>query len=264
MPLNAIPSLTRPGTSSALRLTNLQFNTHPLIVHAHGHHDHKPHWEPIRRAFFELEPVQLAAHPDLTIITCNNGHPSMGLFERGLDHLGLDYRVGGAGLTPWVNARDKPKAIQLLLQEVSTLYTVYADSRDALALDHPGNLIDIFETSFDADLVFGADRMHWPPVKRFKQFERQIAQDQPGDFHFLNGGLWMGRTAFCRAFFAEAAALSPISEAPTSEQGILRELFARHYPRVALDYTCRMFQNLGFVIAPIFRFDVTVRTHTGP
>jgi hypothetical protein len=239
-----------------LRLHNTVCGTEPVIVHAHGHHQHKPHWQPIRAAFFQ-QPRRAIGHvPDLTIITCNNGHAAMGLLERGLDHLGIPYRVGGAGVAPWLNSRDKPRAIVELLAAVETPYVLYADSRDALVLDDPDVLVARFKEYFKAALVFSADRMNWPPVRRFQRFEDALAASQPGDFRYLNGGVWIGRTEFCRTFFAEACRTPPLAQAPESEQGILRELLQRHHPRVVLDHRCRLFQNIGFVVAPILDLEV--------
>jgi hypothetical protein len=239
-----------------LRLVNTLFGTEPLVVHAHGHHGNQPHWRPIRDRFFALPPAQLPACRELTIITCNNGAEAMGLLERGLDHLGLPYRVGGAGVSPWVNSRDKPVVIRDLLETVSTPYVLYADSRDALVIASPEPLVRRFQRDFDAGIVFGADRMHWPPLSRFKRLEKGLASGQPGDFHYLNGGMWIGRTDFCHRLFQRAAGMRPVPEAPESEQGILRQLFLEHPEGIALDYRCQLFQNLGFVSSPIFSLEV--------
>src|SRR5471032_1952055 len=98
-----------------LQLVNLSFGTTPRVVHAHGHHSSKPHWPSIREAFFASARRPAAPSSKLTIITCNNGHPAMGLLERSLDHLGLPYLVGGQGIEPWINSRDKPAVIHDLL-----------------------------------------------------------------------------------------------------------------------------------------------------
>jgi hypothetical protein len=247
---------TSTGRWQRLRLVNTLFGTEPLVVHAHGHHRNQPHWSPIRDQFFALPEADLGPVSGLTVITCNNGAEAMGLLERGLDHLGMPYIVGGQGVSPWVNSRDKPQAISRVLERVSTPYVLYADSRDALVLSYPELAVWRFEREFDAGILFGADRMHWPPLSRFKRFERSLASGQPGDFHYLNGGMWIGRTDFCRTLFKRAASMSPVPEAPESEQGILRQLFLEHPDGIALDYRCQLFQNLGFVSAPIFSLDI--------
>jgi hypothetical protein len=248
-----------PAHPVGLRLVNEQLGTEPLVVHAHGHHRNHPHWPPIRDAFFRSAPATIGASARVTVITCNNGAQAMGLLERGLEHLGVPYRVGGQGVRDWVNARDKPRAIRALLDRVDTPYVLYADSRDALILGNPEILVDRFEDHFETGIVFGADRLSWPPLARFKRFEREMAAGQPGDFHYLNGGTWIGRTPFCRDLFTAALEIPAVPEAPDSEQGILRTLWMDRPSEIALDYRCRMFQNIGFVAAPIFRIDTGVR-----
>jgi hypothetical protein len=34
------------------QVINKQFGTSPVVIHAHGSHDHKPNWPPIKNAFF--------------------------------------------------------------------------------------------------------------------------------------------------------------------------------------------------------------------
>lgn len=232
-------------------IRNLLFDSRPLVVHAQGSHEVKPLWRPIRDAFFSRPSRQVPAPKDLTIITCNNGHEAMGILERSLAHLGLSCMVRGQGIHPWLNSRHKPQVLAEALRDIQTTYTLYADSRDAILLDDPAVLVERFEKGFKADLVFGADRMSWPPAREFKKFEDAIPEVGGSEFRYLNGGAWIGRTAFCRELFEEATRTPPLPEVPDSEQGILRKLFQRHHPRVQLDYRCELFMNIGFVLAPI-------------
>ncbi|MBD0325662.1 MAG: hypothetical protein ICV68_04490, partial [Pyrinomonadaceae bacterium] len=66
---------------------------------------------------------------------------------------------------------------------------------------------------------------------------------------------WLGRTQFCREFFADAVETEPVEAAPEAEQGILKQLFKKYYPRVQLDYRSTMFQNIGFVFNSIFQIN---------
>lgn len=237
-----------------MRVTNILFDTTPALIHAHGHHDYKPLWPPIRDAFFNAPRRSLTVRPDLTIVTCNNGGPAMGLFERSLDHLGLTCTVAGRGVDGWINSRDKPSAIAAALASVDTAFTLYADSRDAILVDDPNLLPERFG-AFDCEMVFSADRMNWPPRRAFELYENALAAGEAGDFRYLNGGLWIGRTDFCRRFFSEVLTTQPVEEAVDSEQGLLKQLLPRHSDKVRLDYRCTMFQNIGFVAKPILRID---------
>lgn len=234
------------------QVVNTQFETKPSIIHAHGSHDYKPNWQPIRDAFFEMAPANLVTPSDLTIITCNNGHQSMGLFEKSLDHLGLKHKVYGNGINPWVNSKDKPIVLFEALKKIKTKYVLYADSRDAILIDSPTNIIKKFEQEFECKLLFGADRINWPPLKEFQAYEDDISKNFDSDFRYFNGGAWIGETDFCRDFFEHAMNTPPAEQAPESEQGILKKLFPLYKETIELDYNCKIIQNIGFVTKPIF------------
>lgn len=232
---------------------NLLFDTTPLVIHAHGPLRHKPYWEPIKTRFFASPRRRLGPVARLTILTWNNGHAAMGLLERSLDHLGVPCRVLGAGVDPWVNSVHKPRLTYEALATVETEYVLGVDSRDAIVVGDPHALVDRFERDFACDLVFSADRMNWPNVRRFRDFEDGLPGAAASEFRYLNSGAFLGRTDFCRAFFAEAARTEAAPEAPAADQGIFKALFARYHPAVQLDYRCALFQNIGFVFTPILQ-----------
>lgn len=232
-------------------LRNRLFDTWPVLVHAHGSHAHKPQWPPIREALFEASPPRYGRPPELTLVTCNNGHPSMGLFEESLRRVGLQCRVLGHGIDPWVNSQHKPRLLLEAARTVDTELMLYADSRDAVLIDDPQRAVDLFR-SLDCELLMGADMMSWPALPAFRKFEKAVPEAAGTDFRYLNGGTWIGRAAFVQEFFEAALQTAPVPEASDSEQGILRQLFPRFYPRVRLDYRCQIFQNVGFVTRDIF------------
>jgi hypothetical protein len=240
-------------------ITNLLFNTQPSVIHAQGHLEQLPHWEPIKDAFFASTPQKLGVIDDLTILTWNNGHQNMGLLEQSLEHLGVPYQVVGQGVETWINSVHKPRLTQEALANIKTSYVLGADSRDAIVIKDPRILLQQFQQEFEqklgCELVFSADRLNWPNLKPFKQFEESIPAAATTEFKFLNGGIWLGKMEFCRQFFAAAVDATPVPEAPESEQGILKQLFPNYYPKVQLDYQCQLFQNIGFVFAPIFEIN---------
>ena len=231
-------------------LRNLLFDTWPVVVHAHGSHAHKPQWPPIRQALFETRPAYTEPE-NLTIVTCNNGHPSMGLFEESCRRAGLSCQVLGHGIEPWVNSQHKPRLLTEAARAATTEFMLYADSRDAVLIDDPQKALDRFLV-LGCDLLMGADMMSWPALPAFRKFEKSIPGASQTDFRYLNGGTWIGRTRAVEEFFREALVTAPVPEAADSEQGILRQLFPRFYPRVQLDYRCQIFQNVGFVTRDIF------------
>ncbi|MEW6280879.1 MAG: glycosyltransferase domain-containing protein [Candidatus Eremiobacterota bacterium] len=232
-------------------LRNTLFDTYPVVVHAHGSHSFKPQWPPIRERLFRDPPATFRPCADLTVITCNNGHESMGLFERSLERAGLSCTVLGQGVEPWVNSRNKPPLLLEAALAATTPYLLYADSRDAVLIDDPARAVEVFRAT-GCGLLFGGDRMSWPALPAFRRFEQGLDGARDSDFRYLNGGTWIGRREFVVEFFREACRTPPVPEAPESEQGILRQLFPRFYPEVRLDYRCQVFQNVGFVPTSIF------------
>ena len=249
--------MTPPSTGAAreLMVVNRRFGTRPLIIHAHGPLNHKPSWPRIREAVFSHRRKCTGANPHLTLLTCNNGAAGMGLFERSAEALGLPCMVRGAGISPWVNSEHKPAVIRAALDEIDTEYVLYADSRDAVILRDPRAALERFAQWDGCQLLFGGDRISWPALREFRKFELSIPGARETEFHFLNGGAWIGRTEFCRAFFSAVAAAGPQPEAPDSEQGILRRCFPAFYPGMRIDYRCEIIQNIGFLLEDIF--DIT-------
>jgi hypothetical protein len=230
---------------------NRLFNTQPAIIHAQGSLSHIRHWQPIKEAFFAQTPQRGAAPAGLRVFTWNNGHGAMGMFERSLAHQSLSCSVLGAGIEPWINALHKPALSAAFLKGVSEEYVLGVDSRDAILIGDLERLLATFVQHFEAELVFSADRLNWPNVKEFYRVEKALAADRPGDFHFLNSGAFIGRTSFCRDFFAHAARTPPHPALPSADQGVFKQLFPMYHPRVQLDYECRLFQNIGLVFDDI-------------
>jgi hypothetical protein len=237
--------------NTTIQVRHTEYGTSPVLVHAHGSHEGKPHWRPIRDAFFANTAQQLSCPEDLTIITCNNGHQAMGIFERSLEHLGLPYQVHGAGVNPWMNSRDKPRILAEALSKIKSRYVLYADSRDAILIGDPGLALQRFREEFSCRMLFGADRINWPPLKEFQRYEDSLLPAEGSDFPYLNGGMWIGETAFCQEFFARAMETPPVEKAPESEQGILKRMLPDYAGSVQLDHHCRIFINIGFLVAPV-------------
>lgn len=233
-----------------MTLTNTRFGTHPLLVHAHGPHRNKPLWKPVKEAFYAEPARELGAVEGLTVVTCNNGHPLNGVFERSLAHLGIPVVIAGRDRREWINRRDKPAALLEALREIETPLTLAADSRDCMATGDLSPAVERFREK-GCELFFGADLINWPPLAEFQQYEEGLPGAAETPFRFLNGGCWIGRTAFCREFFEEVVATTPVAEAPDSEQGLLKKVLPRYAGAVRLDYRTEIFINIGYLEVPI-------------
>ena len=224
----------------------------PVLVHGHGNHDLKPIFDLVQTKLYSKPPEKVKSTGELTLFTCNNGHPSLGLLEKSAERLGVEVVVAGRGRKNWCNATDKPQVICEALESIRTEYALYADSRDCLLIGSPDRALQAFHEHFSGrDLVFGADIVNWPPVLSFQRYEKQLAGAKAGRYRFLNGGCWLGRTCFCRKFFNNVARTEPVPEAPDSEQGLLKALLPKYADAVGLDYGTKMFFNCGYVAGDI-------------
>ena len=132
----------------------------------------------------------------------------------------MPHEVLGQGRNPWTNIL-KIETLQSALRRVTTPYVIACDSADVLILRDPGDCVDLFE---------------------------QLRGDL----------LYIGRTAFCRDFFDQAAAQTArqvgIPRAPGTsgagtsddDQSIMKRLYLAQHPRVQVDFRCQIFQPLTY------------------
>ena len=219
-------------------------------MHAHGHLCYKPYWEPIQNSFFGSRIQKTVPAPELSLVTCNNGHKDMGCFERSLAHIGLTANILGSGVFPWINGRDKPRLLAAFARQATTEYILYADSRDAILMLPPTTILERFRNHFACDLLFGGDRLSWPASEQFRHYEDKLKGADQTEFKYLNGGCWIGKSKFVADFFSAASACVPVAGAVDSEQGLLRQLLPFYKEKIAIDYRCEIFLNIGFLFAP--------------
>lgn len=226
-------------------ITNLLFGTSPIAAHCPG-----PLHESWHRmvATVMAQPRRQCDCSDVTIITWNNADDARpdkpgGVLERSLERLGVRTLVLGQGLTNWRN-RQKIGLTADALKTIRTPYVIGADSCDVIFWDNPRLAVERFKEHFACDLVFNATGSRcWPELPEFVQFESsrpmaKVAQNR----HWLNAGLFVGRTEFCREYFQTLAAEPAEKCYEASEQAIMKRTWPRFYPRVQLDYFSQMFQ----------------------
>jgi predicted O-methyltransferase YrrM len=226
-----------------LRLTNRLFGTHPLVAHCPGPlHDN---WRRFADTVLS-QPAQACRCPDLTIITWHSGaRPAKpcGVLEKSLQRLGVEPLVLGRGLTPWQNIA-KFRLTAEALERVTTPFVMGVDSCDAVVVGDPAVLTQGFRQHFACDLLFNATGSRcWPELPEFVAFESSlplagIARGR----HWLNSGVFIGRTDFCRDFFRQMAAETPVARYEYSDQAVIKQAWPRWYPRVQIDYQCLLFQ----------------------
>ncbi len=229
-----------------VRITNTLFRSNPIAAHCPG--PLSEHWH---RFVDEVmtQPPQRCACPDVTLMTWNSGERTArpdkpcGIFERSLQRLGIEPLVLGRGKTNWKNL-DKFALTAEALANVKTPYVIGADSCDVIFFDDPQIAVDRFRRHFTCDLLFNSTGSTcWPQLPEFVKFQSSlpmaaVAQGR----HWINSGLFIGRTEFCREYFRALStrpAIMPFSE---SDQAIVMQTWPEWYPRVQADYLSLLFQ----------------------
>ena len=226
----------------SVRITNQLFGTKPIAAHCPGLLNDNWH----RFVATAMTPVASpCAAPDVTVLTWH-GHSRPdkpnGVLERSLERLGIPTLVL-RGDEPWRN-RQKLRLTADALQRVQTPYVIGADSCDVIFLDNPQIAVDRFREHFACDLLFNSTGARcWPELPEFVRFQssRPLASFAH-QRQWLNSGLFIGRTEFCRGYFARLALEPPERNYEYDDQSIVMRTWPDWYPRVQLDYFSQLFQ----------------------
>jgi hypothetical protein len=267
-----------------MRIANIQARTQPIVIHAPGftaakvlysgiedYYRRNPLWVAIQRCYKKSKPKRIEPEDmgDLTIITWNNNQEK-GFLEECLDRMGVPYLVLGRGIKEWRNIY-KVNLTCEVLGDIKTKYVMGLDSYDVLLLDSPGEVVRRFE-GFSCEILFNAVSKFYPDCHKFELAgERFITRDweefqgriSNSYWRYLNAGAWIGKTSFCRRFFADClsrkteelvdAGKLPFKKGAyhqkltDSEQTALNWTFQDYFPQVQLDYNCEIFLNLSCV-----------------
>jgi hypothetical protein len=226
-----------------VRLKNTLFGTEPIVAHCPGPlHDG---WRYFADAVMTSPMTPHPHRESATVLTWNNGlRPDKpnGILEQCVARHGCEARVLGMGITPWSNAL-KLRLTADALQSISTEFVVGLDSADVLLTAHPDEIVSRFRQHFTCDLLFNATGSRcWPELPPFVMFEstRPEADVSTGRC-WLNTGAFVGRTDFCRDYFWTLARQAEERGIP-DDQHAVKETWPDWYPRVQIDYRCRIFQ----------------------
>ena len=94
----------------------------------------------------------------------------------------------------------KPKMLRDSLSKINTEYIMGWDITDTFFTTTPNKIVERFESEFDCDMLFNAEVVCYPKEARelyetWNNYD-EIVKQSP--FRFLNSGLWIAKTDFCR------------------------------------------------------------------
>lgn len=205
---------------------------------------------------------------NLDIVICNSS-PARQYTEKILDYLGIDdYIVLGKHLKQWKHIYK----IQLILDYIKSNrqpdYILHLDAPDVLVVNDLQLAVDRFCSDFSCDLLFGAEKNSAPgsrtaggitiEEKRFIERIEQFEKAKYGPlFPHLNAGCFIGRKDFLLGLLSETLSNSKFLKASSimhhgdylfnDDQLIFREVHRDYYPRIQIDHTCRIFQNMYII-----------------
>lgn len=225
------------------RISNLLWNTDPVALHSPG--PLHASWYRVRQTIAAFTPQQSSSASDITFITWHGpsrGEKPNGAFEESLARFGVKTLVLKKP-DNWKNI-DKLSLTAEALKSIDTPYVMGSDSSDTLIFQDPALLAKRFESHFTCDLVYNAVGSRcWPELPEYIDYQSSIpAAVHAQGRHWFNSGMFFGRTAFCREYFAELAKEEPVLGYSYSEQAVTMRAWPQWYPRVQLDYQCLLFQ----------------------
>lgn len=188
-----------------------------------------------------LQPAKVAEK--LTVIFVSNLQES-GSGPRSLDFFGIPYRILGSHITQWTSNGLKLELLEKELPSIRTKYFMLLDSNDTFVINDLAQAIELFETEFDCDILLNAGQNLWPgwldSMKEYRLFCDQIGEQFESPHRYVNTGAFIAKTDFYR----EIVKNFDINEAPLpgDDQAAFYPLYKQYYPRIQLDYYCKIFQ----------------------
>ena len=177
----------------------------------------------------------------LTIIFVSNLKEA-GSGPRSLDYFGIPYRILGSQVNKWSNGL-KIKFLNDELPSIKTKYFMLLDSSDTFVINDLSRAIEIFEAS-NCEMLLNAGQRFWPHwidgMKEYRSFCDQIGDEMKSCHRYVNTGALIAKTEFYR----EIAKTFDVDEAPLpgDDQSAFYPLYKKYYPRIQLDYHCKIFQ----------------------
>ena len=162
---------------------------------------------------------------------------------------------------PWFNIADeytsgglkgrrqlikKPKMLRDSLSKIKTEYIMGWDITDTFFTTTPNKIVERFESEFECDMLFNAELVCYPQEAR-ELYETWNNYDEivnKSPFRFLNSGLWIAKTDFCREIIDDVIKTKKLVHMGSwpGDQGVFQQVYKKYYPRIQVDSECKIFQ----------------------
>jgi len=128
--------------------------------------------------------------------------------------------------------RDVPPHIQ---------YVVASDCNDVVIAKDIDGIIDLFE-EYQCDLLFCNTHHDWPPNENHNLFEQKCYNASKYHNH-LSAGIYIGRTKAILYYLQWIVDNLGNMQGHFDDQATWRELHYQHYPKIKVDYLCKIFSR---------------------
>lgn len=203
--------------------------------------------EKIRLNIPEVSSDQVSSTSNVITIIFVTNLKELGSAARSCDFFGIPYRILGQEISVWSNTL-KLKLLRDEIPKIKTKYIMLLDSDDVFLIDNISHIVNTFELYFECDMLLNAAQNFWPKNwLKYEENEHEIYQfmnqigNQIGSRHkYMNSGAFIAKTIFLKEMLKELN----IEEGPVpdDDQSLYILLYKKYYPRMQLDYNCRIFQ----------------------
>jgi hypothetical protein len=239
------------------KLLNRVTGTYPQVIHCNGPRANRVIFDTVER---ELSAGRMPSRSDggITVLYCDDRDtpgPLQGSLARmrGNPCAQPYRRMIGRPPGPWKNIYKLEMFRSGLALTRPIRYVMGLDAHDVLVGDLSRTYQE-FDGLSGVKMLIGAEKSFFPigghPYKRalppFKEFQEELAPNTA--YRYLNSGCWIGEHEFVIEFFDRCLELAKGEyQAFEDDQAIFHVAFAEMWPRVVLDYSCTIFQNLCLV-----------------
>jgi len=177
----------------------------------------------------------------LTVIFVTN-LKEVGSGPRSLDYFGIPYRLLGAQVENWSNSL-KIKFLNDEISNIKTKYFMLLDTSDTFVVNNLVEAVKTFEAC-NCEMLLNAGQRLWPHwidvMKEYGAFCDQVGDAVGSPHRYVNTGALIAKTEF----YSQIVKTFSVDEAPLpgDDQSAFYPLYKEYYPRIQLDYYCKVFQ----------------------
>jgi len=261
-----------------MRIQNTKTENWPLVIHGNGPSKESDKWKEVLKVYNEHTKHQQIPNKDLTLLTWSVKDEEF-LLDKVMKDMGCgDYlnvilldKEGDS-----INWTEKITKTLDFIKDIDTKYVMGMDALDVIpSSDEPmtlwDNIVEVFE-SMNCDILFNAEQYNWPSsdghgtmlgrenhlimrLKELEQFDERVYKEYfESEWLHLNSGCWIAKTEEMIKFYTDVKEIIDYwSFKPEykdegffgGDQGFVRIMSREWFPKLIIDYNCKIFQTIA-------------------